>query len=124
LNRLIAVRRQLPNLPEASEHSIQIAIQEYLTLKGIYCWRNNSGALIDRRGIPVRFGKVGSSDILGISHDGRFLAIEIKKPKGKYKPTPAQLEFLEAIHKYGGLAGIATSIEDVDKILAGDYLIS
>ncbi len=113
----------MPKLSEDSEHSIQITIQNYLTLRGIYCWRNNSGALIDKRGIPVRFGKVGSADILGIHPTGRFLAIEVKRPSGRYKPTPAQLEFLEAIHRYGGLCGIATSIEDVDRILSGEYLL-
>ncbi len=113
----------MQKLPEESEHSIQISIQNYLTLRGIYCWRNNSGALRDSRGIPVRFGNVGSADILGINKDGRFLAIEVKRPSLKYKPTPAQLEFLEQIHHYGGLAGIATSTEDVDRIMNGEYLI-
>jgi hypothetical protein len=111
----------MAKLPEASEHAIQIELQEYLTLKGIYCWRNNSGALIDRRGIPVRFGKVGSADILGIAKDGKLLAVEVKRPSMSYKPTPAQIDFLTAIKKNGGYAGIATSIADVERILNGEY---
>ncbi len=96
---------------------MQIQIQEYLALKGIYCWRNNSGMLTDRHGIHVRFGKVGSADIIGIAPDGKFLAIEVKRPNGRYKPTPAQMEFLEEIKARGGYAGVATSIEDVDLIM-------
>lgn len=92
---------------------------EYLALKGIYCWRNNSGMLRDRRGIPVRFGKVGSSDILGIAPDGRFLAIEVKRPDGSWKLQPSQEEFLAEISRRGGYAGVATCPEDVDRILGG-----
>lgn len=100
------------------EHATQIAIQEYLTLKGHFVWRNNSGMLQNRRGIPVRFGKVGSSDIIGIHKDnGRFIAIEVKRPSGSYKPTQPQLDFIEAIKRHGGYAGVATCIKDVDAIL-------
>ncbi len=102
-----------------TEHNVQLQILEYLALKGIYCWRNNSGMLRDRRGIPVRFGKVGSADILGIAPDGRFLAIEVKTPQGKWGLQPAQENFLEEIRSRGGYAGVATCTEDVDRILGG-----
>ena len=72
----------------------------------------------------VHFGKVGSADILGIHKPtGKFLAIEVKRPDMSYKPTPAQLEFLQEIRDAGGLCGIATSTEDVDRILAGEYVL-
>lgn len=105
---------------DTTEHQVQLVIQEYLALKGIYCWRNNSGVLRDRRGVPVHFGKVGSADILGIAKDGKFLAVEVKRPDMSYKPTPAQIEFLTAIRDNGGYAGIATDIEDVERILNGE----
>jgi hypothetical protein len=111
-------------LDQPTEHAIQLQLMEYLAHKPVYVWRNNSGALRDRRGIPVRFGKVGSSDILGVQGEtGRFIAIEVKRPGMSYKPTPAQVDFLQAIHNHGGLAGIATCTDDVDRILAGEYLI-
>ncbi len=106
-----------------TEHAIQIQLMNYLAFKDVYVWRNNSGALpVGRR--LVRFGKVGSADILGVQMGtGKFIAIEVKRPDMSWKPTPAQLEFLQAIHEHGGLSGIATSTEDVDRILSGDHLI-
>lgn len=72
----------------------------------------------------VRFGLVGSADILGVQKGtGKFIAIEVKRPDMSYKPTEKQLEFLREIRDYGGLAGIATCTVDVDRILAGEYLI-
>lgn len=114
----------MARLPEPSEHSIQLGIQQYLTLKGIYHWRNNSGALPDRNGRIVRFGKAGSADILGVqSKTGKIVAIEVKKPSTRKDTTLLQREFLTAVHKCGGLSGVATSEEDVDKILSGEFLL-
>lgn len=79
-------------------------------MRNINCWRNNTG----RKG-NVSFGMVGSSDILGIMTGGRFLAIEVKKPGGKL--SEAQRDFIEDINIRGGLAFMATCIEDVEKEL-------
>ncbi len=65
----------------------------------------------------MHFGKVGSADILGVAKDGKIVAIEVKKPDGKYKVTPAQEAFLSEISDRGGYAGVATCIEDVERIL-------
>jgi len=114
----------MAKLPTPTEHHIQLGLIEYLSYKNVYIWRNNSGALPDKRGIPVRFGKVGSSDILGVQGGtGKFIAIEVKRPGMSYKPTQPQLDFLQEIHEHGGLAGIATCTNDVDRILNGEYLI-
>lgn len=58
----------------------------------------------------------GGSDIIGISPDGRFLAIEVKTPKGR--PTKEQLRFIEAVRRAGGIAGIARSVDDALELLA------
>jgi penicillin-binding protein-related factor A (putative recombinase) len=57
----------------------------------------------------------GSSDLIGI-HKGRFLAIEVKRPGAK--ATPQQLLFLTLVQKYGGISGIATSVEEAEAIIA------
>lgn len=114
----------MAKLPSLTESNVQKQLVDYLSYKNVYVWRNNSGALQDRFGRLVRFGKVGSSDILGVDGgSGKFIAIEVKKPDMSYKPTHPQLEFLQAIHDHGGLAGIATSTDDVDRILSGEYLV-
>jgi hypothetical protein len=49
---------------------------QYLEIRGIYCWRNNVGAVQIRPGQFMRFGKVGSSYILGVLPGGRLLCVE------------------------------------------------
>lgn len=80
-------------------------------------WRNNTGVLKDARGIPVRFGlAVGSADLVGIvAPSGRFLAVEVKMPNGRL--TPEQEAWLATVRRFGGIAEVARSIEDAEKIL-------
>ena len=99
-----------------SEHDIQNLIRLALSERGIISWRNNTGALKDKDGRLIRYGLCsGSSAIIGIMPDGRFLAIEVKKP-GK-KPTPEQLNFIEAIRRHGGIAGVVHSPEELADLL-------
>ena len=66
----------------------------------------------------IRFGlAVGSSDIIGISPTGKFLALEVKTSKGR--ATKEQLRFIEAVNNAGGKAGIARSVEDALKLIRG-----
>ena len=66
----------------------------------------------------IRFGlAVGSSDIIGISPAGKFLALEVKTSKGR--ATKEQLRFIEAVNNAGGKAGIARSVEDALKLIGG-----
>jgi hypothetical protein len=58
----------------------------YLEVRGVYHWRNSTGAVQIRPGRWYRFGKVGSSDILGILPGGRFLAVEVKARGGRLSP--------------------------------------
>jgi hypothetical protein len=55
-------------------------------------------------------------------HNGRFVAIEIKGPKGVI--SPMQRDFLEKVEKAGGLSIIAKSPDDVIKALGvGDRFL-
>lgn len=102
------------------EGAIVNEILEYLQLCRIYAWRNNTGAVSVRsprgRDRFIRFGKPGSSDILGIMPDGRFLAIECKAERGRL--SVMQRDFLEDIRSRGGVAFVARGVEDVEKNLA------
>jgi len=104
---------------ELTEKQIQSQILEYLNLSGHYCWRNNTGQMtaIDKYGKQRRWraGIKGSSDIIGISKDGKFIAIECKRP-GK-KVTQDQQWFLDEISKRGGIGIVATSYEQIRKLL-------
>jgi hypothetical protein len=70
----------------------------------------------------MHFGLKGSSDILGILPDGKFLAVECKAKGGRL--SEEQGEFLENVRKLGGLAIVAYSIHDIERALQeGGYLI-
>jgi hypothetical protein len=81
---------------------------------------------MDERGVPVRYGLanesakinkiVKSSDLIGISSQGQFLAIECKRPGWKYtgnEHEAAQLAFITFIHSMGGDAKFVTSADDL-----------
>ena len=94
-------------------------ILAYLKATGVFAWRCNTGLLMGAGGRPVRFGVPGMSDILGVTIDGRFLAIECKMP-GR-DATKKQMEFLEAVVDRGGVAMIAHSVDDVRDELEPDH---
>lgn len=95
-----------------TEHEIQQLIMLAIGSRpGIRIWRNQTGALKDERGHLIRFGLVGSADILGImSPGGRFLAIEVKTHTGRQ--TEQQASFQRMIESHGGLYVLARSVQD------------
>lgn len=87
----------------------------YLHLKKIFCFRNNTGAVkIGRR--FIRFGYAGSSDIIGILPDGRFLAVECKREKGGVV-SPVQKMFLKQIADNNGVACVVHSVKELSEII-------
>lgn len=100
------------------ETDIQKQILTFLHLNKICAWRNNNGGVWDptRKTFRTSFtGRKGVSDILGVLPMGRFLAIEVKTPKGKLSPD--QAVFLEEVTSLGGLAFKAESVNDVETAL-------
>lgn len=104
-----------------SEAAIQNLVRLEASRKGYKLARNNVGVLRDDRGIPVRFGlfndsktlnqTIKSSDLIGISPDGQFVAREVKHEGWKYtgnKHEQAQLKFIEMINAMGGDAKFVT----------------
>jgi hypothetical protein len=101
------------------EGAVVKACLEYLALRGVYAYRQNTGAAEyeDKTGKKrfVRYGKLGASDIVGLLPGGRFIAVECKAPGGRL--SEHQAEFLQDIERMGGLAVVARSVEDLEKIL-------
>lgn len=54
----------------------------------------------------------GVSDILGMTKEGRFFAIECKSPTSK-RVTEDQLAFLNRVNVAGGIGIVARSVDDV-----------
>ena len=87
----------------------------YLKVRGIYHWRNNTGAVRIGPGRFMRFGKVGSSDILGLLPGGRLLCVECKAKGGRL--SPEQERFLEDVKNLGGLAVVCRGWQELDEAL-------
>jgi len=93
-----------------TESAIQKQILDYLKMRGFIAFRNNVGHV--RVGSNwINLGEAGMSDIIGMLPGGKFLAIEVKTPKGKIRPP--QLEFLHKVNEGGGLGIVARSVEEV-----------
>ena len=99
------------------ESDIQRLIMLALSEAGCLIFRNNVGVLKNAAGIPIKFGLcVGSSDLIGLTPAGKFLAVEIKTSKGR--ATTEQLRFIEAVRSRGGIAGIARTPAEALALLA------
>jgi len=99
------------------ESDVQKLIMLALSDAGCLIFRNNVGVLKNQAGIPIKFGLcVGSSDLIGVTPAGKFIAIEVKTATGRVRPE--QTRFIDAVRSRGGIAGIARSPADALRLLA------
>ncbi len=102
-----------------TEAMIQDQIMQYLHLNGAVVIRVNSGgmkATYKGRERFIRFNRTpGCADLIccipTMTTRSIFAAIEVKRPGEK--PRPNQETFLASIERSGGLAIVATSVEDL-----------
>jgi hypothetical protein len=92
------------------ESEIQKQILDYLALKRIFHYRQNSGAFDNGKGGFYRFGVLGAPDIICVIK-GQYVGIEVKAPKGKQ--SDHQKGFQQALEAAGGRYVLAYSLEDV-----------
>lgn len=57
----------------------------------------------------------GSSDLIGFSKQGHFIAIEVKTKTGRV--TSEQQNFINAVRASGGIAGVCRSVEEALRLL-------
>lgn len=94
------------------------ACKDYLELKGWDVTRMNSGALQDKRGIPVRMHAPGTADLLATKKVGwngyklhEIYWVECKAPNGKQ--SDKQKAFQERKEALGHGYVLAYSIDDL-----------
>jgi hypothetical protein len=117
-----------------SETHVVAAITEYLLYRDALVIRINSGAVqptaAGSRYVPFNRWQAlglpsqtaGVSDLMAIipSQSGsKVIFLECKLPGKRHKSTPAQKRFLYEVRARGGIAGVVTSIEDVEQLLQG-----
>lgn len=95
------------------ERTVLRAVLSALAIHPSVAWavRMNVGAFNNGAGNYVRVGFVGCSDVIGQLRDGRFLAVEVKRPGGKV--TDDQSAFLDRVATHGGVGFVAYGVDDV-----------
>jgi hypothetical protein len=111
----------------ASEQTIQQEIRIACSNGNTRLFRNNTGTLKDANGRPVQFGLCkGSADLIGwrtvtITPEmvgqqvAVFTSIEVKTATGRLRPE--QQQWLDAVQASGGIAGVARSVSDAERLL-------
>ena len=98
------------------ELPIKRRIRRAICDAGHVAWIHN----IDNRQLSTGLDSRGVADLICIVvPHGRFLAIEVKRPK--YSPsdvTPDQRAFLAAVRHFGGISGIATCEQEALALVA------
>lgn len=115
-----------------SEIDLVRQLQLEASSRGHRLWRNNSGVgwvgpqvrvthpmmvmmypgdVLLRKARALHAGLApGSSDLIGLTSSGQFLAVEVKMPKKQ--ATTGQKSFLETIQDLGGHGILARTIDD------------
>lgn len=95
------------------EKDIQKSILQYLEIKRIFHWRNNSGAYKTQHGSFIRFGSSGSPDIFALK-DTRIYGLEVKNEKGQL--SDLQTQWSNEFINNGGIYNILRSLDDAIKL--------
>ncbi len=119
-------------LVTGNETAVQWNVRMEAARAGLRMWRNNVGALVDERGIPVRYGlandtkalnkEIKSADLIGIrpvtitlghvgQTIGQFVSRECKPAAWSWAGTDrelGQLRWAQLINGLGGDAAFAT----------------
>jgi len=110
-----------------TEQQIQQHIRLTCSTGSTRLFRNNTGTLRDQHGRPVSFGLAkGSADLIGWrtvtvtpemvgQQVAVFTSIEVKTATGRLRPE--QQQWLDAVQDAGGIAGVARSVSDAERLL-------
>jgi len=94
------------------ESAVLRACLDYLRIRGHLVARINNGVFKTERGRYVKSTDIpGASDIMGITIDGKGLAVECKSEKGRL--SKSQEIFKAAWIARGGIYVLARGIEDL-----------
>lgn len=78
---------------------------------GCIAWRCNSGRVQTRKGSWVTLSPSGTPDIVGMTVNATFLALELKTTKGKLSDD--QADWLFRASQLGAICGVARSESDI-----------
>ena len=95
------------------ENAVQAEVMTALKFCGVFCWRNNNqGRWMASKQIWIKSAAFpGIPDIIGVSKDGKLVAVECKSATGT--ATAEQLAFISEVSRRGGIAFVAKCSKDV-----------
>ena len=98
-----------------SEREIETEVRVALSKAHLQVWKHRI-ELCPQCGAKPKRGQglgLGASDLVCVVPPyGRFVAIEMKRPETRGDTTDEQDRWLEQVRKYGGVAGVATSVDE------------
>jgi hypothetical protein len=99
---------------EMSEKAIEIQIRTALAAAHVFVQKHN----IDRRS-PFGSGLgIGVADLICVVPPyGRFLGIEVKRPSTRDHLSEDQQRFAATIRRFGGVCGVATSVDEAFELV-------
>lgn len=101
------------------ESDVLERVKVVCALRGVHVRRQNTGAMRNRDGRLVRFGRKGDSDLTGIIGRGRLrgiaIAIEVKRP-GEW-PSPHQVGRMIEVNDWGAVAFWVDDADECDRVL-------
>ena len=105
------------------ESDIQLAICQYLELRGYFFWRSNNIPAFEQktgfyRPLP-KYAIRGVADIILINK-GKFIGLEVKTKKGKLSKN--QEAFKELCEVNRGKYFVVRSVDDVEKLIKENAL--
>jgi hypothetical protein len=104
---------QSPKHHELTEHDIQGQILEYLSLKRVFHYRQNSGGF--KKGTHfVKFGAPGAPDIVCVI-GGIYVGIEVKGYRGEQ--SRRQKDFQSSLEHAGGRYYLVRSLDELRLVL-------
>ena len=95
------------------ESDIKRMIKMHLEGKGCLVIDYRSVGIMKPNGSYIPMSKRGVSDLLGLTREGKFFAIEVKTEAGRL--SQEQKRFIEVVKSHGCKAFVAKSVEDVIK---------
>jgi hypothetical protein len=103
------VKRQQP------EERTKDEIRAWLESRGFYMRviKSDGRKLPNGKWIPSKQGR-GISDLIGVTPDGRFVAVEVKAVGKEKTATPEQLNFIREILERGGIGVVVSSVKQVE----------
>ena len=113
---------ELKDIPESA---VIQQVKQVIKMTGLKIQRINTGSFQIGAGQNRRYIKTaeaGTCDFEGYDNQGRFLAIECKRPSGG-RLSPAQKERIADINRKGGVAFVAHSGEEALEQLQKNHCI-